>query len=63
MTPEAYCFSRRFESGAPAAFQVDRHYLVHALNGALRLEAHGLRWTLPPARAALIAANHPIQIS
>jgi len=63
MVPEAYCFSRRFEPAGPTAFQADRHYLLYAMSGTLRLEAQGLRWTLPPARAALIAAGHPIRIS
>ncbi|MGN6424421.1 MAG: AraC family transcriptional regulator [Asticcacaulis sp.] len=63
MTPDAYCFSKRFEPAGPAAFHIDRHYLVYALSGTLRLEAQGLRWILPPARAALIAADHPIRIS
>ncbi len=60
---DAYCFHRAFEPSGPAAFQVDRHYLLYALSGTLRLEAQGLRWTLPPARAALIAAGHPVTIS
>ena len=60
--PDAYCFHRTFEAAGPAAFQVDRHYLLYAESGALRLEAKGLRWTLPPARAALIAAGEPISI-
>ena len=34
-----------------------------AAAGALRLEAHGSTWVLPPARAALIAAGEPIQVS
>ncbi|HVZ30123.1 MAG TPA: AraC family transcriptional regulator [Asticcacaulis sp.] len=63
MAPDAYCFHRQFEPSEPAAFQVDRHYLLYALSGTLRLEAQGLRWTLPPARAALIAADEPVTIS
>jgi len=63
MPPEAYCFHKRFGPTGPMPFQVDRHYLLYALSGTLRLEAQGLRWTLPPARAALIAAGHPIQIT
>lgn len=63
MTPDAYSFSKHFEPAGPAAFQIDRHYLVYALSGTLRLEAQGLRWILPPARAALIAADNPIRIS
>jgi hypothetical protein len=42
---------------------LDRHYLLYAIQGTIRLEAQGQRWTLPPARAALIAANQPITIS
>jgi AraC-like DNA-binding protein len=42
---------------------VDRHYLLCASRGALRLEAQGKVWLLPPARAALIAAGEPIQVS
>lgn len=63
MPPDAYCFHKRFEPTGPMPFRVDRHYLLYALSGTLRLEAQGLRWTLPPARAALIAADHPITIS
>lgn len=63
MQPEAYCFHKSFEPAGPSLFQVDRHYLLYALEGTLRLEAQGQRWTLPPARAALIAAGHPITIT
>jgi AraC-like DNA-binding protein len=42
---------------------VGKHYLLCASRGALRLEAHGTSWVLPPARAALIAAGEPIQVS
>lgn len=45
------------------AFRVDRHYFVYALSGSMRLEADGSRWTLPPARGALVAANHPVEIT
>ncbi|MEP2784059.1 MAG: AraC family transcriptional regulator [Pseudoruegeria sp.] len=44
-------------------FQTEQHYFLYALEGTLRLEAQGKRWTLPPARAALIRAGHPITIS
>ncbi len=63
MQPDAYCFHRSFEPADPSQFQVDRHYLLYALAGAIRLEADGQRWTLPPARAALIRAGHPITIT
>ena len=63
MKPEAYCFHRSFEAAGPAQFEIDMHYLLYALEGSLRLEADGQRWTLPPARAALIHAHHPIEIT
>lgn len=63
MEPDAYCFHKSFEPSAPTEFQIDRHYLLYARQGTIRLEAGGQRWTLPPARAALIAAGHKITIT
>jgi len=63
MEPKAYCLHSSFNPAEPSEFQTDRHYLLYALQGTLRLEAQGQRWTLPPARAALITAGHPITIS
>ena len=63
MEPEAYCFHRSFEAAGPSVFRMDRHYLLYAMAGTIRLEAQGRRWTLPPARAALIAAGEPITVS
>lgn len=63
MKPEAYCLNSFFDPAEPTEFQTDRHYLLYALEGTLRLEAQGQRWTLPPARAALITADHPVTIS
>lgn len=63
MLPEAYCLHREFPPAGPLPFQVDRHYLLYAASGTLRLEAVGRRWTLPPARAALIAAGQPVSIT
>jgi AraC-like DNA-binding protein len=63
MEPDAYCFHKSFEPAGPHLFQLERHYLIYALSGTLRLQAEGSRWTLPPARAALIAAGHPINLS
>jgi len=60
---DAYCFHKDFEPSQPAQFQTEQHYFLYAIRGTLRLEAQGKRWTLPPARAALIAAGHPITIS
>jgi AraC-like DNA-binding protein len=60
---EAFAFARDFEAAPPSELRVDRHYLLCASRGALRLEAHGASWVLPPARAALIAAGEPIQVA
>jgi AraC-like DNA-binding protein len=59
---DAYVVSRVFEPEAERTFAVPHHYLLYAESGALTLEAEGRRWTLPPARAALIAAGHPVVI-
>lgn len=42
---------------------MNRHYLLCASAGTLRLEAQGQAWLLPPARAALIEAGRPILVS
>lgn len=63
MTVEAYSIARTFEPAPPQVFETDRHYLLYALDGLLRLEAQGRRWTLPPARAALIHAGRPLTIT
>lgn len=60
---EAFAFARDFAAAPPTELRVDRHYLLCASRGALRLEAHGASWVLPPARAALIAAGEPIQVA
>ena len=63
MRREAFAFARDFAAAPPSELCVDRHYLLCASQGALRLEAHGKSWVLPPARAALIAAGEPIQVA
>jgi AraC-like DNA-binding protein len=60
---EAFAFAREFDPAPPSELRVDRHYLLCASRGALRLEAHGNVWVLPPARAALIAADQAIQVA
>ncbi len=42
---------------------MDRHYLLYAVQGTMRLETEQRRWTLPPARAALIAANETVVVT
>ena len=63
MRREAFGFAREFAAAPTTELCVDRHYLLCAAEGALRLEADGSTWVLPPARAALIAAGEPIQVS
>ncbi len=59
----AYSVAQSFDPAPRQTFQVDRHYLLYAAAGVMRLEAAGLIWSLPPARAALIAANEPIGVT
>jgi AraC-like DNA-binding protein len=63
MTREAYSFVRTFAPEPARDLRVDRHYLLCASAGALRLEAQGQSWLLPPARAALIEAGRSILVS
>lgn len=59
----AFCVYRDFPPEADKTVQFDRHYLLYAVKGTMRLQAAGRSWTLPPARAALITANAPITLS
>ena len=59
----AFSFVRDFEPAGPQRLCVDRHYLLAASRGALRLEVDGTGWSLPPARAALIRAGLAIQVT
>ncbi|MEL6684537.1 MAG: helix-turn-helix transcriptional regulator [Pseudomonadota bacterium] len=59
----AYCVYRDFPPEADKTVQFDRHYLLYAAKGTMRLQAEGRSWTVPPARAALIAAGAPITLS
>jgi len=63
VTRLAYRFVRAFPPEPARELCVDRHYLLCAAAGALRLEAQGQAWLLPPARAALIAAGRPVTVS
>jgi AraC-like DNA-binding protein len=63
MTREAYSFVGAFTPAPSRELCVDRHYLLCASAGALRLEAQGQAWLLPPARAALIEAGRAIRVS
>jgi AraC-like DNA-binding protein len=63
VTREAFAFTRSFAPTGPTELLVDRHYLLCTSKGALRLEAEGQRWLLPPARAALLRAGRPATVS
>lgn len=63
MSRQAFSFVRTFAAEPARELRVDRHYLLCASAGALRLEAQGRAWVLPPARAALIEAGRPIRVS
>jgi AraC-like DNA-binding protein len=63
MTGKAYSFVRTFAVESARDLCVDRHYLLCASAGALRLGALGRVWLLPPARAALIEAGRPVQVT
>jgi len=60
---KAFSFVRTFPAEPPRELCVDRHYLLCASAGTLRLETPDYTWLLPPARAALIEAGRPIQVS
>lgn len=59
----AFTVVRDFEPVPTRRLCVDRHYLLYATRGVLRLEVDGTAWSLPPARAALIRAGLPIEIT
>lgn len=63
MTRQAYAFVRDFEPTPVQTLRVDHHYLLYATRGALRLDAECTTWSLPPARAALIRAGEPIEVT
>lgn len=59
----AFCVFRDFPPETDKTVQFDRHYLLYAAKGTMRLQAAGRAWTLPPARAALIAAGAPVTLT
>jgi AraC-like DNA-binding protein len=63
VTRQAYSFVRTFSPAPAQELCTDRHYLLCASAGTLRLEADGQAWLLPPARAALIEAGRPIRVT
>lgn len=59
----AFSFVRDLEPAGAQDLCVDRHYLLYASRGVLRLEVDGTSWSLPPARAAVIRAGVPIEVT
>ena len=59
----AFSFVREFGPTPTQELCVDRHYLLAASRGVLRLDADGATWALPPARAALITAGSTIEVT
>ena len=59
----AYCVYQDFPPEDEKTVTFDRHYLLYAAKGTMRLKAEGRSWTVPPARAALIAAGAPITLT
>ncbi|MEO5804955.1 AraC family transcriptional regulator [Devosia sp.] len=60
---DAWSLYQEFAPQPPRILRVDQHYLLYAARGAMRLEAEGQSWSLPPARAALISAGAPITVT
>lgn len=61
--PPAYAVNRNFPACPRSAFCMDRHYLLYARTGTMRLEHRRQQWSLPPARAALIRADTPVWVT
>ncbi len=59
----AYCVFQVFGREIDSTFTFDRHYLLYAARGTMRLEAGGRAWSLPPSRAALIRAGEAIRVT
>ncbi|UGX89303.1 AraC family transcriptional regulator [Phyllobacterium meliloti] len=63
MKADAYSVFQTFPAAPRSEFTFERHYLLYCASGALRLEAEGRVWALPPARAAFITAGKPIYVT
>ncbi len=61
--PAAFAVVSGFDPEPLTTHRFPRHYLLYATDGLMALEAGGRCWTLPPARAAWIAAHEPVNIS
>lgn len=61
--PDVYCFFQEIEPRSPLIARFERDYLLHAVKGALHVEAAGVRWVLPSSFAAWVPANTEIKVS
>jgi AraC-like DNA-binding protein len=60
--PAAFAVVSGFDPEPLTTHIFSRHYLLYATDGLMALEAGGRCWTLPPARAAWIAANQSVNV-
>lgn len=63
MTSQAYCIARTFPAGAERRLQRPDHYVIYCTQGVLRLRTDGRVWPLPAARAAIVRAGEPVDVS
>lgn len=59
---DALCIYQDLFPQPPRELQIEHHYLLYVSFGAMRLEAEGAAWSLPPDRAALVAAGTPVRL-
>jgi AraC-like DNA-binding protein len=60
--PAAFAVVSGFDPEPLTTHTFPHHYLLYATDGLMALEADGRCWTLPPARAAWIAANQSVNV-
>lgn len=63
VSDEAFAIAEERPAFSGGEHAHDKHQLLYAASGTLRLVAGGRRWTLPPQRAAWIAAGTPHEAS
>lgn len=61
--PDAYCFFQQIEPRPPLVARFDRDYLLHAVEGALRVAVNDVAWTLPPSFAAWVPAGTAMTVT
>jgi AraC-like DNA-binding protein len=62
--PITFAVQRVFDAAFDSGWQrFPGHYLLYASSGAFHLEVSGLRYLLPPQRAAWVASGVPLRLS